>query len=99
MASQQITTARAWFVHVTARNFVVMASDQETRPGIGEVAKDLGTGKIGFVMGEVGGKVQLRPLNGGKEWDAEPSTVRPAPAREELSARLAATNNQSRWGR
>ncbi|MFJ3974927.1 hypothetical protein [Streptomyces sp. NPDC090021] len=75
-----------------------MTSDQETRPGIGEVAKDLGTGKIGFVMGEEGGKVQLRPLSGGIEWDAEPGHVVTPPAGEKLSAQVAVENDRSRWG-
>ncbi|MFE8941245.1 hypothetical protein ACFYNX_27690 [Streptomyces sp. NPDC007872] len=75
-----------------------MASDQGTRPEIGEVAKDLGTGKIGLVMGEQHGKVQLRPLSGGLEWDAEPREIVAPRAQEELSARLAVANKRSRWG-
>ncbi|SES50135.1 hypothetical protein SAMN04487983_11161, partial [Streptomyces sp. yr375] len=45
-----------------------MASNQQTRPGVGELAKDSGTGRIGVVMGEIGGRVQIRPVRGGKEW-------------------------------
>ncbi|MGW7434758.1 hypothetical protein [Streptomyces sp. NPDC054849] len=74
-----------------------MASDQGTKPEIGAVAKDLGTGKIGLVMGEVGGKVQLRPLRGGLEWETDPDKVVVPPAQEELSARLAVANDRSRW--
>lgn len=90
-------TACAWPIQLTVRSFMVMASNQESRPGIGEVAKDLATGKIGFVMGEVGGKVQLRPLSGGLEWDAEPHEIVAPRAREALSAHLAAANERSRW--
>ena len=75
-----------------------MASNQQTRPGIGELAKDQKTGRIGFVMGEIGGRVQMRPVNGGMEWDAMPGNVVVPKAREELSARLAVKNTNSRVG-
>ncbi|MFG3099957.1 hypothetical protein ACGFZL_05420 [Streptomyces sp. NPDC048182] len=73
-----------------------MASNQQTRPGIGELAKDTASGRIGVVMGEVGGRVQMRPVGGGREWDAMPNTVVALRAREELSARLAVRNGNSR---
>ncbi|MCW7944325.1 hypothetical protein AAW14_20440 [Streptomyces hygroscopicus] len=75
-----------------------MASNQQTRPGIGELAKDSASGRIGVVMGEVGGRVQIRPVGGGKEWDAMPDKVVASRAREELSARLAIRNGNSRNG-
>ncbi|MFF8028266.1 hypothetical protein ACFZDJ_45750 [Streptomyces sp. NPDC007896] len=73
-----------------------MASNQQTRPGIGELAKDSARGRIGVVMGEIGGRVQIRPIRGGKEWDAMPDNVVALSAREELSARLAVENGNSR---
>lgn len=75
-----------------------MASNQQTRPGIGELAKDTARGRIGVVMGEVGGRVQIRPIGGGTEWDAMPGNVVAPSAREELSARLAIRNSNSRDG-
>ncbi|MFF9013452.1 hypothetical protein ACF09C_10870 [Streptomyces sp. NPDC014870] len=75
-----------------------MASNQQTRPDIGEVAKDLASGRIGVVMGEVGGRVQLRPMRGGIEWEAMPDDVVAPKAREELSARLDVRNSNSRSG-
>ncbi|MFE2838740.1 hypothetical protein ACFXI6_48625 [Streptomyces mirabilis] len=75
-----------------------MASNQQTRPGIGELAKDSARGRIGVVMGEIGGRVQIRPIRGGKEWDAMPDNVMALSAREELSARLAVKNGNSRVG-
>ncbi|MFF0124138.1 hypothetical protein ACFYTG_00195 [Streptomyces mirabilis] len=75
-----------------------MASNQQTRPGIGELAKDSARGRIGVVMGEIGGRVQIRPIRGGKEWDAMPDKVVALSAREELSARLAVKNGNSRVG-
>ncbi|SES41240.1 hypothetical protein SAMN04487983_105042 [Streptomyces sp. yr375] len=77
---------------------ICMASNQQTRPGVGEMAKDSGTGRIGVVMGEIGGRVQIRPVRGGKEWDALPDDVVSPSAREELSARLAVRNGNSRVG-
>ncbi|MFE5082398.1 hypothetical protein [Streptomyces mirabilis] len=75
-----------------------MASNQQTSPGIGELAKDSARGRIGVVMGEIGGRVQIRPIRGGKEWDAMPDNVVALSAREELSARLAVKNGNSRVG-
>lgn len=77
---------------------VRMASNQQARPGIGELAKDTARGRIGVVMGKVGGRVQIRPIGGGTEWDAIPDNVEPPSAREELSARLAIKNGNSRDG-
>ncbi|MFJ2924982.1 hypothetical protein ACIPIU_08155 [Streptomyces massasporeus] len=74
-----------------------MASNQQTRPGLGELAKDTAKGRIGIVMGELGGRVQIRPI-GGREWDAMPDMVVQPSAREELSARLAIRNGNSRDG-
>ncbi|KUM80231.1 hypothetical protein [Streptomyces curacoi] len=77
---------------------VRMASNQQTRPGIGELAKDTASGRIGVVMGEVGARVQIRPIGGGVEWDARPDDVVALTAREELSARLSIRNGNSRDG-
>ncbi|MFF9312032.1 hypothetical protein ACF1BS_14090 [Streptomyces sp. NPDC014748] len=73
-----------------------MASNQQIGPGIGALAKDTASGRIGVVMGAVGGRVQIRPIGGGREWDAVPDKVRPLSAREELSTRLATRNGNSR---
>ncbi|WP_328513680.1 hypothetical protein OHB25_33220 [Streptomyces mirabilis] len=75
-----------------------MASNQQTRPGVGELAKDSARGRIGVVMGEIGGRVQIRPIRGGREWDAMPGNVVALSAREELSARLAVKNGNSQVG-
>jgi hypothetical protein len=73
-----------------------MASNQQTRPGIGELAKDTARDRIGVVMGALGGRVQLRPIGGGTEWDVMPDNVVAPSPREELSARLAIRNGNSR---
>ena len=84
-------------VLVSGRMLVRMASNH-TRPGIGELAKDSVRDRIGVVMGEVGGRVQIRPIGGGTEWDVMPDNVVAPSPREELSARLAIKNGNSRDG-
>ncbi|MFD9107125.1 hypothetical protein [Streptomyces bottropensis] len=70
----------------------------EHMPAIGDVVEDVGLRqtKVGTVMGFEGPYVQLRPVGGGREWDAEPGDLRPVTAAEALSARLAAANARSR---
>lgn len=54
--------------------------------------------KIGYVMGRVGGYIQLRPPGGGVEWDADPEQVRPASETELLRARVTELNHAGRIG-
>lgn len=75
---------------------MVMASIQQAELEIGDLVKDLKTDLIGVVMGKLGGRAQLRPLAGGREWDARPDNVIPPSAREELSARNAVRSARSR---
>lgn len=77
---------------------VCMASNQQTRPDVGELAKDSSSGRIGVVMDKAFGRVQIRPIGGGNEWNAMPADVVTPSAREELSARLAVRNDNSRKG-
>lgn len=60
------------------------------------VVVDERTARVGEVMGCEGPYVQLRPLGGGREWDADPARVRPASAEERLRAGVAAANARSR---
>ncbi|MCT9081109.1 hypothetical protein [Streptomyces fulvoviolaceus] len=55
-------------------------------PTVGALAVDTQRDRVGVVMGHVGTKLQLRPPDGGREWDAEPQHVRPAEPSEEPSA-------------
>ncbi|WP_420312516.1 hypothetical protein ACOB87_37755 [Streptomyces sp. YS-B37] len=50
----------------------------------------------GVVMGHLGGRVQLRAVSGGKEWDAK--ELRKLTGREEMRLHLAARNEASRSG-
>ncbi|MER5770791.1 hypothetical protein [Streptomyces sp. NPDC001985] len=67
-------------------------------PGPGEVAKDTSAERVGRVMGQVGGRYQLRPLGGGREWDVLPEHLGPATRAELLSAWVAEVNDRSRRG-
>ncbi|MEU8975429.1 hypothetical protein AB0D11_40515 [Streptomyces monashensis] len=75
-----------------------MASKQQTRPGVRELAKDTGSGRIGVVMGKVGGRVQMRPVGGGVEWDARPDNVVTPSEQEKLTVRPAITSSDGRNG-
>lgn len=65
-------------------------------PGVGTAVHDGGSGRVGLVTGYQGPYVRLRPLGGGREWDADPARVRPAGRDELLSAQLAEVNARSR---
>ncbi|KPI02190.1 hypothetical protein OK074_5374 [Actinobacteria bacterium OK074] len=68
------------------------------RPAVGTAARDTRSGKVGRVMANVGGYVQLRPLTGGVEWDVPPEHIEPAPLSEALSGAVAEQNALSRRG-
>ncbi|MFH9469058.1 hypothetical protein ACH4LT_17535 [Streptomyces clavifer] len=65
-------------------------------PDVGAAVHDSGSGRVGLVMGHQGPYVQLRPLGGGREWDADPTHVRLVSRDELLSAQLAEVNARSR---
>lgn len=67
-------------------------------PAEGDTVLDAKTRKVGRVMGHVGPRYQLRPLNGGKEWEAEPDQVSPAAQSDSLSGAVAEQNARSRQG-
>lgn len=78
-------------------------TDREQRtlePGeldLGTTVWDIDKDLAGVVMGHHGpGRVQLRALTGGKEWDA--FRLRHLTAREWLSLRLAVRNDATRKG-
>ncbi|MFF9690422.1 hypothetical protein [Streptomyces sp. NPDC014623] len=67
-------------------------------PPLGTAVHDDGSGRVGLVTGHQGPCVRLRPLGGGRAWDADPARVRPADRDELLSAQLAEVNARSRRG-
>ncbi|MBD2834705.1 hypothetical protein ID871_28300 [Streptomyces pratensis] len=65
---------------------------------VGTAVHDGDSGRVGLVMGHEGPYLQLRPLGGGREWDADPARLRPLGPAELLSARVAEANARSRTG-
>ncbi|MBB5119931.1 hypothetical protein AF335_13370 [Streptomyces eurocidicus] len=61
-------------------------------------AVDTRTDRLGQVMDRHAGRLQLRPPQGGVEWDCPPEYARPASEAETLRARVARLNAESRWG-
>ena len=66
------------------------------QPNVGDTVEDTVHRRIGKVMGAEGPYVQLRPISGGREWDAKPSNLRPLTPSEVLSAGVAEANARSR---
>ncbi|MGW2038601.1 hypothetical protein [Streptomyces virginiae] len=62
----------------------------------GESALDVSTGRVGRVMGHVGTRYQLRPLNGGREWEADPESLEAAYQSDALSAAVVTANTSQR---
>jgi hypothetical protein len=65
------------------------------KPNTGDLVEDTSTKKIGKVMGFEGPYVQLRPVDGGREWDARPEKLRPATSDQVLSTGVAEINARS----
>lgn len=51
---------------------------------------------VGEFRGYAGPYVMLRPIGGGREWQADPARVRPATQAERLSAGVKAVNERAR---
>ncbi|MFJ9541684.1 hypothetical protein ACIRPX_31115 [Streptomyces sp. NPDC101225] len=66
------------------------------RPPVGTYVTDVRDGRIGEAMGHVGGRVQLRPVAGGREWDCPPESARTASPEEVLRARVRKANSEGR---
>lgn len=64
-------------------------------PEIGDLVYDDVSHRVGEVRGQEGPYWQLRPVGGGREWDAR-NPLRPATAAEKLSAGVALANARSR---
>ncbi|MFJ8495013.1 hypothetical protein ACIRBZ_42780 [Streptomyces sp. NPDC094038] len=70
-------------------------------PSAGTLVIDTERDQLGYVMGREGPYVQLRPVAGGREWDADPAHVRRATDEERLRAvaeRTRAMNSFSSGG-
>ncbi|MFF4962213.1 hypothetical protein [Streptomyces sp. NPDC001222] len=65
-------------------------------PERGALLYDPATGKVGAYQDRSGPYALLRPVGGGREWQADPAALRPATARERLSAGVTAANERTR---
>ncbi|MGW6023941.1 hypothetical protein [Streptomyces sp. NPDC055099] len=70
--------------------------DSKAVPDVGAVAVDTATGRVGVVMERGSLFVYLRPPGGGTEWEAKHGSVRKADPHEELQAKVAKANAESR---
>jgi hypothetical protein len=67
-------------------------------PTVGAWVVDTRNDRVAVVTDVLLGRLYLRKLCGGVEWDAMPAHVRPATEQERLSARVAEANLRSRIG-
>ncbi|MGD9485857.1 hypothetical protein WDH52_21825 [Streptomyces sp. TRM70308] len=65
-------------------------------PAPGTAVRDTASGRVGVVLAYVGPYAQLRPLLGGREWDARPGDLALLALGEPLSAHVAELNARSR---
>ncbi|MFF4584036.1 hypothetical protein [Streptomyces sp. NPDC001388] len=62
----------------------------------GALLYDPATDKVGEYQDRSGPYAMLRPLGGGREWQADPAALRPATERERLHASVRAVNARPR---
>ncbi|MEU9447098.1 hypothetical protein [Streptomyces sp. NPDC048277] len=72
-----------------------MDEDSESRIEAGTVVYDPRSDKVGEYRGNAGPYALLRPVGGGREWEACPESLRPATTEERLSAEVRAANRRS----
>jgi len=65
-----------------------------TAPERGALVYDPATHKIGEYQGKGGPYAMLRPVGGGREWQADPEMIRLATPAERLSAGVKAANTR-----
>lgn len=62
----------------------------------GTLVYDRQARRVGEYQGTAGPHVMLRPVGGGREWEADPAAVRAATPEERLRAGVRAANDRSR---
>ncbi|MFE3162422.1 hypothetical protein [Streptomyces sp. NPDC059224] len=61
-------------------------------PERGELIYDPATRRVGEYQDRAGPYAMLRPVGGGREWEADPARIRPATREERLSAGVKVAN-------
>lgn len=64
----------------------------------GTLLFDPATNRVGEYQDRSGPYAMLRPVGGGREWQADPEVLRPATDQERLSAGVRAANDRARAG-
>ncbi|MEV0444560.1 hypothetical protein AB0I84_14295 [Streptomyces spectabilis] len=64
-------------------------------PERGALVFDPAARKVGEYQGKAGPYAMLRPVGGGREWEADPLKIRPATSTERLSAEVRAANGRA----
>ncbi|MGC9536318.1 hypothetical protein [Streptomyces sp. UG1] len=57
---------------------------------------DPATKKVGEYQGKAGPYAMLRPMGGGREWEADPALIRPATQEERIGAGVRAANRRTK---
>ena len=71
------------------------AEGQTAAPERGALVYDPETRKVGEYQGKAGPYAMLRPVGGGREWEADPTLIREPTQEERLSAGVNAANSRS----
>ncbi|WP_369265213.1 hypothetical protein [Streptomyces sp. R35] len=90
-----------WVQPDTEAYGVVMARQTETDSTVlqrGTLMYDPATRKVGEYRDMAGPYAMLRPVGGGREWQADPDQIRPATAAQRLSAGVEAANARAGQG-
>ncbi|MEU3610760.1 hypothetical protein ABZ725_00385 [Streptomyces sp. NPDC006872] len=72
-----------------------MIEHTESQFETGTVVYDPRSDRVGEYRGKAGPYALLRPLGGGREWEARPEAIRPATPAERLAAGVRAANSRS----
>ncbi|MBZ3907201.1 hypothetical protein J8M51_37045 [Streptomyces scabiei] len=62
----------------------------------GQLVYDPRTRRVGEYRDRVGPYAMLRPVGGGREWEADPAALRPATPAERIGAQLRAANRRTK---
>ncbi|MET9932620.1 MULTISPECIES: hypothetical protein [unclassified Streptomyces] len=79
-------------VHKGLERLAGEAPEHPRRWEPGDVARDARTDRVGHVMGHVGPCYRLRPLTGGREWEAHADDMVPARQSDAMSPQVRELN-------
>ncbi|MFE9648062.1 hypothetical protein ACFYO0_28900 [Streptomyces sp. NPDC006365] len=71
-------------------------TDEAGRLEPGALVYDPAARKVGEYRDKAGPYAMLRPVGGGREWEADPALLRPATQEERIDATLMAANHRTK---